>query len=806
MLLQAPEAPRLEVGGKDLCLTKITASGKVMPTLTTLTIAQQFTNGDTLADVTYHAPLHPDWAVRKVTMRCDERTIHTIVMPNQQAKETFDQAKQDGHTAILADEIASDELRLQLANVPAGDLVEVTTEVVAWPLIEAGRGSIIIPLINGPKYGGTQAQQPYLDENDHTARHTTCELDLELAVVNAKVDVGTIADDRIKGEIDAVGQVTVTFDATPNALYHEDEQGKYLVIGVPAMRPDGAAKKSRKAILLDRSGSMGGQGLTVAAEMGRQISDRIKEELQFVYTFDSSCEPIWAAGLGLQNGRRQSISAVDAISHVSARGGTELNAALQRIHADLNGQIDDLILITDALVSQRECGVLVRSVRQLTEAGVAVHVIVVGAAPGRFIGDAISQAGGGLYLEQTGSTYDKQELADNVTRFLQGGSTLEGIIIDGDTTRCKHPVRGRPVMVAATPSGRPSTISVNMDGHQAIDIPITDAAEARFIWARESVLGTVRAAWATGDSIEQHKAEIEKIGVDHQILTPFTSMVGLDPSQVHDRSNVNDINAAASLPVGIDASAFYGMNAGGNMSMNAAGALSQMRTASRGLAVGQSNTMYMASASMGGERGLVGSRSKMMGGTKSAMPRGITLNESGDGSWGMNAATYEGLVDSRGGDEVTQVNYCGKPVDSITSGDMLDQEIADGMGLTKAILSISGPGDGAFPGNNIDATPNLPDNVGNRAASLLAAIMGNTGNTDPLDGIDIGLYGVAAIIAAVNALRNAGANDLADRLARHVTSAANVVITHVNITHDVDKIDVIAAAIATIITAAGATP
>lgn len=788
MLLQAPEAPRLEVGGRNLYLTKIKASGKILPTLATLTIAQQFTNGDKLADVTYHAPLHPDWAVHKVTLQCGENTITTVVMPNQKAQETFEQARQDGHTAILADEVASDELRLQLANVPAGAAVEVTTEVIAWPLIEADRGSIIIPLINGPKYGGTEAQQPYLDENDHTARHTGCELDLELAVVNAKVDVGTISDDRIKGEIDAVGQITVTFDATPNALYHEDEQGKYLVIGVPAMRPDGTAPKSRKAILLDRSGSMGGQGLSTASEMARQIADRIKDELQFVYTFDSSCEPIWAAGLGLKTGRKQSISAVDAISHISARGGTELNQAFQRIHSDLNGQIDDLIVITDALVDQSECGVLVRSVRQLTEVGIAVHVIVVGAAPGRFIGDAISQASGGLYLEQTGSKYDKRELEDNITRFLQGGSMLKGILVDGNNFDCKHPVRGRPVMVAATPADRPSTVSVNIDGHQAIKIPITDAPEARFIWAREMVLGTVRAVWASGSTIEEHKAEIEKIGVDHQILTPFTSMVGLDPSQTHNRSDVQAAIAQASLPVGVDASAFYGLSVGGTMALSSAGE-------TRG---------WAAFSRLGGDPNAM----------KSALPRmaiysGLQVQSLMDAS-GDDASDDAGVIG-------TQINYVGKAMDT-PEGPTVSRTISgyNDEDITKRFLSGRGSGDLNFDNSveqlqlekttKVFATPDLPDVTaftGNRTASLLAAILANitAATADPFDGIDVVCYGTAAMLAAVNALRLAGAIELAERVARLIPLAQDGTVT---ITHGADKIQELANMIANTI-AAGTT-
>jgi len=312
---------------------------------------------------------------------------------------------------------------------------------------------------------------------------------------------------------------------------------------------------------------MGGQGLTVAAQMSRDIATQIGEGLRFVYSFDDRCEPIWAAEGGVRTRGRRGLSAVDAISHPSARGGTELGAALNRAHEDLKGKVSDLVLVTDALVAEHTCTELVNSVRHMTEDGIAVHVILVGAAPGRFIGDCISRASGGLYLEQTGSRYDERELADSVSRFLVGGATLKGINIDGNQLSCAHPVRGRPAMVAVDAKERPTNVTVKLDGQPDIPIPVTDLPEARFVWARERVMGTVRAAWSKGETIEMRREEIETLGVDHQILTPFTSMVGFDPSKAHDRSGVQDVVAQASLPTGMDAAAFFGINQGGALGL-----------------------------------------------------------------------------------------------------------------------------------------------------------------------------------------------------------------------------------------------
>lgn len=555
-------APTVEVTGKNLPLGRVTVSGKIFPTLATLKLTQQFTNGDKLADVTYHCPLHLDWAVRSVTMKYGEREVHTIVLPNRQAMKAFQRARRGGHTAILADEVAADELRLQLANVPAGAVVEVATEVIAWPAIEGGRGAIVIPLLNGPKYGGAEAQQAYFDPDDPSGRQTSCYLDLELNVANAAIDVGTISGATISGEIDPVGQVTVSFDAEPHALYHEDERGKYLVVGVPALRPAQSQDWGSTALLIDRSGSMGGLGIDVARLMASEIADRIGEQLKYVYAFDDECAPIWPVrSRGART--RRALSAAEAISRLSARGGTELGRALDRTCVDLKGEIANLVLITDALVDQSCCPELLRSIESLRTAGIAVHVVLVGTAPGRFVGECLSNASGGFYLEQTGASYDAAQLTDAVTRFLAGGTTLRSLEIDGANVSCAQPLRGRPVMVAVAATKRPSSVTASFDDVPDVQVKVSDCPEARFIWARERVMQLIREAWRRGATIERQQEEIERLGVEHQILTPFTSMVGIDASASHDRSKVEEIIVQGSLPVGIDPEAFYGIASGG---------------------------------------------------------------------------------------------------------------------------------------------------------------------------------------------------------------------------------------------------
>lgn len=78
----------------------------------------------------------------------------------------------------------------------------------------------------------------------------------------------------------------------------------------------------------------------------------------------------------------------------------------------------------------------------------------------------------------------------------------------------------------------------------------------------------VRSSWSDGNNFHDRSDEIEKIGVDHQILTPFTSMVGFDSSIKIDRTDVDEVVAQASPPAGMDPSSLFGVAKGGSLTID----------------------------------------------------------------------------------------------------------------------------------------------------------------------------------------------------------------------------------------------
>jgi hypothetical protein len=779
-----PVAPKLTAKGENLPITGISAKGKIHPVLATIELTQTFVNGDELADVTYHAPIHPDWAVRAVTMTCDDRTIRTIVLPEQKAQETFDAAKEEGHTAILAKEFTPDEMQLQLANVPANAKVTVTSEVVAWPTVEKNRGTILIPLVNGPRYGGSEAQQSFFDPDDVDGRKAIIRLDLELNVENASVDVGTIENERIACEIAPVGQITVEFDAKPTALYHEDELGKYLVVGVPAVRPENAPDWGRTAMLVDRSGSMSGIGIHSAVDVARAVQDRIGENITDAFMFDSTCEHVWPES------KVKGMTAADVIaSHGTPGGSTKMRIALNRVHKMLEGKIDNIIMVTDALVHDDQIS---KVAKEISDKGIAVHVVLVSTAPSRYVAEAISTAGGGFFMDLSGGTLERDRIEDGISRFLLGGANLDSVIVDGRRIDCHLPVRGRPLMIPVEVEDRPNLISVVLDG-TPIEVPIKDRPEAEFIWAREVVMGIVRDSLAKGDMhFNTSREAIEKVGVDHQILTPFTSFVGFDASESFDRSSVKEIVAQMSLPQGIDAGGFHGLPKGGTLGLSGGQSVMMTQTfAFNAVAPPSFYSPYHGPGVRGLKAGnfsmnaRIGSRSMLRSisteGTESVVAQSLSTPTGSWGGGGTQSGLYsmtvneQTLNDVRGGwdnDVQEHLLHDARPESSVqfemTIDNRGDDPDGDGFLYVRARSidsdAVNENGD-MFPLSEFylhesDAEECyqpywLPGvSVEDEAAALLAVIAQSLEDgTDPFEGTLLAEFGRGAIVVAAGILR-----------------------------------------------------
>ena len=147
--------------------------------------------------VTYKLPLPADGAVGGFCFRIGEHVVRGEVDEKARARERFEQAIIDGHTAAVLDEERTSVFTQELGNIPPGTLVEVEIDVdqrLRW--LPESSWEWRFPTVVGPRYMGApgrvadsaKLQVPVRDPASPTgARGPRARLEL------------TIADDLVEG-------------------------------------------------------------------------------------------------------------------------------------------------------------------------------------------------------------------------------------------------------------------------------------------------------------------------------------------------------------------------------------------------------------------------------------------------------------------------------------------------------------------------------------------------------------------------------------------------------------------------------
>jgi Ca-activated chloride channel family protein len=183
------------------------------------------------------------------------------------------------------------------------------------------------------------------------------------------------------------------------------------------------------ALVLDRSGSMGGQKIRLARQAVEQALALLAPDDRFsLVVFDDEVDVLVASTLATGEARR---NALHRLREVDARGSTNLGGGWQegseQIAAHIAaGQVTRCLLVTDGLanVGVTDPGALEAHVRALKDRGVTTSTFGVGRDFDEHLLQCLAQAGGGnFYFIET-----PQQIPDLLTSEL--GETLEVVARD----------------------------------------------------------------------------------------------------------------------------------------------------------------------------------------------------------------------------------------------------------------------------------------------------------------------------------------------------------------------------------------
>ncbi|HKI05772.1 MAG TPA: VIT domain-containing protein [Thermoanaerobaculia bacterium] len=549
-LAQEADRQGLYFGGEPAPVLGTTVEVRVTGIIARAKVTQIFKNpSKDWVEGIYLFPLPEEAAVDTLKMKVGDRIILGVIQEKEEARQTYENAKEQGSKASLVEQERPDVFSTSVANVGPGETVEVAIEmqqVVKW---DRGRFSLRFPRVVRPEEGKAAPK-----EGHPFSFHTDLYPGFPLAKVESPSHAITVAKgknfryavDLTKGvetaASDLVLEWTPAVGREPRAVFYSEEVDgeKYALLMV--MPPDtpgaAAARLPRETVfIIDTSGSMEGTSIHQAREALLVGLDKLQPTDWFnVVEFNSAARAVFpesvpASPSAVEKARR-------FVAGLYASGSTQMRPALEialRKPAPA-GLVPQVIFATDG---------------ELGDEGPVVHFlkaslgnrrlfpVAIGAAPNAPLLRRLADLGRGSFthIASTG------QVAATMSALF---SRLEAPMLRqieaqwSDPSAEAWPARipdlylGDPLVVSARLGDGAGPVTVSgMRGGAAWQDSFAVAADFKGagidkLWARKKIQALTDSLQEGADPGEVQRA-VTALGLRHRLVTDHTSLVAVDP-------------------------------------------------------------------------------------------------------------------------------------------------------------------------------------------------------------------------------------------------------------------------------------
>ena len=540
-------------------------------------VRQTFRNdASDVIEVVYTFPLPENAAVSHMRLFVGDRIVESEIRERTQARQVYDDALQAGHTAALLEQERPNVFTQSLANLPPGEDIDVEITYVQTLSYDAGEYEFVFPMVVGPRYmGGKVADAerispPIVGEGSRRGDDFEIEVTAELG---HPIQSWTVPTHEVDAATDGT-QLRVALTAAetlpnrdfvlryaaagprPRATMFVGKRGPdgsghfAFVLQPPRLDVDGLVGRREFIFVVDRSGSMSGEPLALAKDVVRDALGHLRPVDTFdIASFESGTlrlfdKPRPANATNLDQ-------ALKFIDGMLPGGGTEMSNAVElALRNDVEqGRNRYVMFLTDGRIGFEDQ--IIRGAHQLvTEIGkqgqhARVFGVGIGASPNTHLLAALSRAGHGVPL-RVGTREDPDRVVNTFARYVDhpivdnvalqsGGLTLSGL----------HPQRlgdlfaSHPIVAFGRYSGdaTPAPRVVGTVRGKRVELPVRvlpaseGSAVLDALWARAAVADLDVARWINPRDEDIRRA-ITKLGLEHHIVTAFTSLVAVDGARV----------------------------------------------------------------------------------------------------------------------------------------------------------------------------------------------------------------------------------------------------------------------------------
>ncbi|WP_347276180.1 VIT domain-containing protein [Coleofasciculus sp. FACHB-542] len=403
---------------------------KVTGNVSRVEVTQTFENPfNNPLEAVYKFPLPDEAAVDDMEIKVGNRIIRGVIKKREEAKQIYEQAKQEGKTAALLDQERDNIFTQSLANIKPGEKIDVTIRYSESLKFEKGSYEFVFPMVVGPRYisgpstnsnsntnsvtDTSQINPPTLPAGSRSGQNIGVTVEIEAGVPVKEVrspshQIRTTQDGRImRVELskenaipnkDLILRYQVSSAQTQSTVLSEADErgGHFATYLIPAVEYQSNEIVPKDVVfLMDTSGSQSGPPIEQSKELMRRFINGLNPGDTFnVVDFSDSATQL--SPIPLPNTPQNREKALNYINRLDANGGTELFNGIQTVlnfPAAPEGRLRSIVLITDGLIDQDQQAIA--EIKKRLKPGNRLYSFGVGPSVNRFLIDRLAEEGRG---------------------------------------------------------------------------------------------------------------------------------------------------------------------------------------------------------------------------------------------------------------------------------------------------------------------------------------------------------------------------------------------------------------------------
>lgn len=556
-----------------------------------VTVRQVYSNmGAAPINGTYIFPGSTRAAVHAMKMTIGDRVVKAKIKEKEQARKTYEAAKQEGKNASLLEQKRPNVFSMEVANVMPGDTIEIELSYTELLIPEDGTYEFVYPTVVGPRYTSLTSeltppserwvQIPYLQQGSSPRNDFSIDVSLAAGMPIQELSSGS-HDIRANFLDESRAQVTLTKEdgfagdrdfvlhyrlsgtqiSTGLILQQGDEENFFLLMAQPPTRVEPDHIPAREYLfVIDVSGSMSGYPLDTAKLLVKNLIGGLRPTDAFnVLFFAGDSEVLSESPVpATQEHIRR---AVKMIATSKGGGGTELKKAMNRAMnlPKQEGISRTMVVITDGYIqAEREVFELIQQNLSHTN----VFAFGIGSSVNRYLIEGMAKAGQGAPFVVTRAD-EAKEAADTFASYISQpvltdiDVAFQGIdVYDVEPPAVPDLFAERPIIVMGKWRGEPTglvTVTGNSGpGNYERKIPVGgavahgDDGTLHYLWARTRI-SRISDFTPTQDD-KEYREEIVALGLKYNLLTPFTSFIAVDEIIRNPNQDSKEVKQPLPLP------------------------------------------------------------------------------------------------------------------------------------------------------------------------------------------------------------------------------------------------------------------